>query len=209
MVSMKTLAQRIIEAREAKGLLQYQLADAVGIKQQSMQAIESGSTKMPRNIEKIAQILEVTPEWLLWGKGNIISLFPEKTELPSFEINHFNYTLLSELIKKQPRIFIAGIKGFAMIDPANPKQSIDPGDFILVDPDKTPINGDIVLAKHKDTNEVLLRRYIEEFGHKILESTNRNFKPIPFEEIEKIYGVVIQKMQNVSQDQKNSTEFFI
>lgn len=60
---------RIKIAREQAGLTQGELAEKIGIKQQSVFKIEAGITKNPRNIDKMAEVLGVDLNWLLTGEG--------------------------------------------------------------------------------------------------------------------------------------------
>ena len=64
-----TLAQRLTEAREAKGLSQSALAREINIKPQAIQAIEANKVQQPRNIVAIAKALGVDPDYLLTGVG--------------------------------------------------------------------------------------------------------------------------------------------
>ena len=63
------LKDRVKELRVQKGLTQKQLALATNTAQNSIQKIESGETKNPRNIEMIAEVLGCTPEYLRFGTG--------------------------------------------------------------------------------------------------------------------------------------------
>lgn len=74
--NLTTLADRLKTIRILKGLTQEDLAVAAGIKQQSIQAIESGKTKMPTAdiLFKIARRLEVSPAWLAFGTEAIDNL---------------------------------------------------------------------------------------------------------------------------------------
>lgn len=68
--------ERIKLAREQANLTQSELAEKIGIKQQSVFKIECGETKNPRNIEKIASVLGVDLNWLLTGEG---LMYPNKS----------------------------------------------------------------------------------------------------------------------------------
>lgn len=68
---MDTFATRLKYAREKMGLNQSELARRVGIKPQSIQYIESGSTQKSRYVLKIAHVLGVNAEWLVYGVGSI------------------------------------------------------------------------------------------------------------------------------------------
>ncbi|MGV7078453.1 XRE family transcriptional regulator [Testudinibacter sp. P80/BLE/0925] len=67
---MTTLATRLQAARNNAGLTQVQLAEKVGISQNAIQKIESEQTKATRHILKIANALNVNPEWLETGNGS-------------------------------------------------------------------------------------------------------------------------------------------
>lgn len=64
---MNTLAERLKIAREKAGLSQAQLAEVIGVSQQSIAKIESGDTLQPRKIKEIAKVLDVSQKWLLLG----------------------------------------------------------------------------------------------------------------------------------------------
>lgn len=57
---MGTLAERLKKAREKAGLSQLQLAEQVGLTQQSIAKIENGVTEQPRKIKQLALALGVT-----------------------------------------------------------------------------------------------------------------------------------------------------
>ncbi|HCU0799925.1 TPA: helix-turn-helix transcriptional regulator [Citrobacter braakii] len=54
-------------AAASLNLSQSQLATLAGMKQQSLQAIEAGTTKRPRYLVELARALKCDPEWLLFG----------------------------------------------------------------------------------------------------------------------------------------------
>ncbi|WP_317472102.1 helix-turn-helix transcriptional regulator, partial [Cronobacter sakazakii] len=64
---MGTLAERLKKAREKAGLSQLQLAEQVGLTQQSIAKIENGVTEQPRKIKQLALALGVTANWLQYG----------------------------------------------------------------------------------------------------------------------------------------------
>jgi len=68
---MDTFATRLKYARERAGLNQSELARRIGIKPQSIQHIESGSTQKSRYTLEIANVLGVSVEWLVYGEGSI------------------------------------------------------------------------------------------------------------------------------------------
>ncbi|EMJ5250603.1 helix-turn-helix transcriptional regulator [Klebsiella aerogenes] len=74
---MDTLAARLKFARENKGLSQAQLADMIGLSQQSVAKIENGETLQPRKIKEIAKALDVSQKWLQLGieENGVISSY--------------------------------------------------------------------------------------------------------------------------------------
>lgn len=90
------LKDRVKQRRELLGLSQKNIGDAVGVRQQTIQQIEDGKIKRSRHIEKIARVLKVTPEWLLFGTGH-----PEDKTLQSNEIKWRDATTDGDHITKE------------------------------------------------------------------------------------------------------------
>lgn len=67
---METLGSRLQHTLNLKGLTQEYVANAVGVSQTAISDIVIGKTKRPRNLLDIANVLGVTPEWLMTGKGD-------------------------------------------------------------------------------------------------------------------------------------------
>ena len=65
-----TLAERIVEAREAAGLTTPQLAHRLGVRTATLAAWESGKGEPRTNrLMMLAGLLSVSPTWLLCGRG--------------------------------------------------------------------------------------------------------------------------------------------
>lgn len=62
---MGTLAENVIAAREAKGWTQADLAEAIGMTQQGVAAIENGKSERPKKLRELARALGVSQEQLL------------------------------------------------------------------------------------------------------------------------------------------------
>ena len=61
------IGERLRLVRREKGLTQAELGDMSGTNQAVIQKIENGNSLRPRQIMKIAEILEVNPAWLQFG----------------------------------------------------------------------------------------------------------------------------------------------
>ncbi|WP_353243563.1 helix-turn-helix transcriptional regulator [Providencia sp.] len=62
-----SIAKRLLEARVKAGMSQADLAEKVGVSQQSIQKIESGQTSAPRRVADIAKAVNVSAHWLQFG----------------------------------------------------------------------------------------------------------------------------------------------
>ena len=61
------ISMRLKERRLELGLTQQQLAIMAGIKQQTIQRIEAGTSHRPRHLLEISEALSCSPSWLLNG----------------------------------------------------------------------------------------------------------------------------------------------
>jgi transcriptional regulator with XRE-family HTH domain len=77
---VKTLKERLIYARELRGLSQAELAKRCKCSQGTIGNVESGERETLRNLVMVARVLNVSADWLFDGKGPK----PEKT----VAINH-------------------------------------------------------------------------------------------------------------------------
>lgn len=66
-----TLAERLKLARKEKGLSQKALGELIGVSQAAIQKIEVGKAKETTKILDLANALEVRPEWLSSGTGEM------------------------------------------------------------------------------------------------------------------------------------------
>lgn len=68
---MKGIGHRVRQAREAAGLSQVQLAELVGIKQQTIDNLERGKAAGSKHVVDFARVLNQDAEWLQNGKGQM------------------------------------------------------------------------------------------------------------------------------------------
>jgi phage repressor protein C with HTH and peptisase S24 domain len=69
--TMFSLGERLKYAREARGLTQTQLAEAVGQHQSTLAHWERGKARpSPDKVDMMAPVLGVATEWLLYGRGS-------------------------------------------------------------------------------------------------------------------------------------------
>ena len=182
------IAQRIKELRTHLDLTQYELAELTGSSQTSIQKIERGDTKNPRNIEALARALKCTPEYLQFGitdnkdtNSNVspgpaikatapliswvqAGAWSEISEIKAYDAERFMCPVnCSDLT------FVLKVQGVSM----EPK--FYEGDLIFVDPEAECIHGSYVVARLDDNNEATFKQLIIESGHKFLKAANPNW----------------------------------
>lgn len=64
---MNSLAERVQERRQTRGLSQSALARRIGVRPQSIQQLEQGAIAKPRYLLELARELGASPDWLLHG----------------------------------------------------------------------------------------------------------------------------------------------
>lgn len=67
--NVNSIAERLKQSRESKGLTQSELGGLAGVSQGTIGNIESGLRKNPRELLALAKALGKNPEWLKSGKG--------------------------------------------------------------------------------------------------------------------------------------------
>lgn len=168
---MNNLGQRIRARREQLGLTQEQIASQIGIKQQSYQAIESGSVKKPRYLYEISLALKCDMAWLLSGKDKevknvkVINFEAYKVPLISYvqagvwtgscELRNstgFEYIMTS--LELSDKAFALQIKGDSM------EPEFKEGDVVIIDPAVKPTPGEFVLAMNGES-EATFKKYRE------------------------------------------------
>lgn len=146
---MKTIGERIKEARTKKGLSQTELAEKLGYKSRSsVNKIEVGGRDIPRSqIVKIAEILGVTPSYLMGWED-------EKKDEPSAVI------LPAEKIHMIP-VFgsvAAGFGAYASSDVIGYIPLYIENDFDVADTICITVRGQSMYPKIEDGDKIVVRR---------------------------------------------------
>ena len=193
-----TIAYRVKERRIKLGLTQAELARRVGISQQSLQKIEDGKTQNPRKLLNLSRTLNCDPEWLQFG--TICTIRENASE-------YLNHTIHQNIINQRPVIrdtrnidltevyklhkqkeylevssgtskdaFWLTVSGDSMISTSG--ISISEGHLILVEPQQTVENGDMVVVQLKTNNEIAFKKLVIDVNLTYLTSLNPNYRPI-------------------------------
>jgi SOS-response transcriptional repressor LexA len=216
--SVKTIAERLKDAREKCGLTQPQLAAGAGVSAGTIGNIEAGTRKNPRELLAIAKALGVLPQWLRDGSGPRYPDGADNANISEGPSIKGHVPLLTSVqagewveiagsfsrddaldwlpcpVNHGPRTFCLEVEGESMRNPGA-RPSYDPGDVIFVDPDRCEKPLDRVVARLEGQGKATFKQYLEEDGRKLLKALNPDWKPryIEINGNAVICGVVIGK----------------
>lgn len=177
------IAQRIKGLRKKLDLTQYDLAELTGSSQTSIQKIERGDTKNPRNIEALARALKCTPEYLQFGiaesiNSNVAPGPTLKAAVPLISwVQAGAWSEISEIKAYDAERFMCPVNcsdlTFALkVQGVSMEPKFYDGDLIFVDPEAECIHGSYVVARLDDDNQATFKQLIIESGHKFLKAAN-------------------------------------
>jgi transcriptional regulator with XRE-family HTH domain len=211
-----SLAKNFKALREYRNKTQEEVATANDVGQQTIYKIENGIIKNPRDIKKYADYFGVTVDFLYHGNSSQLPPLGVYSETGPIDLNKpvgLIPVLTSEQvatnyldkggklddIKTVPvysddelEYRIMTIDSDSMMRPEG--LSIESGARVTYDPNATPTNGKLVIAKLKEGDtQAFLRQYIDEGGTKGFKAFNPLFVFVPMTEGSVIYGVAKEK----------------
>jgi SOS-response transcriptional repressor LexA len=217
--NMKELKDRVKERREELGLSQKGLAKLCFVTQQTIQKIEIGEIKHPRNMQKLAAALKSTPAELLYGTESLqppssadnVSTLQGNSQgvnpigLGRIPIIDWNQLLIHKdggLIMDEKTEYIytrnTSLTNCVALEISNdematknPKETFNPGEYIIVDLKRKYELNDFVVARMKSSNKLIFKQYIEYAGKHYLKSLNSQYPIIEITDDIKIIGVVV------------------
>ncbi|MBF0152895.1 MAG: helix-turn-helix domain-containing protein [Magnetococcales bacterium] len=207
---MDTLQKRLIWAREKAGLNKSELARRVGVKPQSVIQWESGRTGIAkRNVVSVAEILQVSPEWLQFGRTVLETTMENwapgpasltRVPLISWAQASFwkemtdDYRAPNDIDQWIDTTRKLGRAAFALRvvgDSMEPK--VPEGAVIIVDPGKDAVNKSLVVVRLNNEEEVTFKQLVVDGGNRFLKPVNPRYPVLNLEgHRAKICGVVRQ-----------------
>ncbi|MBF0135624.1 MAG: helix-turn-helix domain-containing protein [Magnetococcus sp. DMHC-1] len=207
---MDTLQKRLIWAREKAGLNKSELARRIGVKPQSVIQWESGRTGIAkRNILSVAEILQVSPEWLQFGRTvletSMENLAPGPATLTRVPLISWvqagiwidivnNFQSPSDADRWIDTTRKVGRSTFALRvvgDSMEPK--VPEGAIIVVDPEKEAINKSYVVVRLDNEHEATFKQLVMDGGNRFLNPINPRYPVLNLEgRRARICGVVRQ-----------------
>lgn len=161
------LGNKIKKAMKEAGLTQQKLADKLGITNPVINAWIKG--KRNPTVNSIKRIASATdkPFSFFMGESNVLE---NKIELSLIPVRGVSSATEEKFIleetetylpfrKTGPNQFAIKITGNCMVDPDDPRNSIYDGDYVIVDPDATVNNGDVIVARLDGEYSTVKRMY--------------------------------------------------
>lgn len=204
---MSDFGTRLKQAIKNAKSTQKELAENIGMTQQSVQYLCSGKARSSKHINKIAKYLQVSPDWLENGAPEIREPAPAygSSQVPVFTIQELDTDSASTLSVPCPfehsfNTFALKIEGDpAASNPMHPQygRAYPVGSIVFADPAlaDTCENNDIVIAELTDRpNKVTaFRQLYREAGTEALRPLNPQFPMTtePFRIVAKVIGAIL------------------
>ena len=201
---MDAMGNRLRRLRKEAKLTQAKLGKMVGVKPAAVTQWETGKTNLSgENLLKVAQLLNVSPEYLLHGKGgpeNNVAEGPSiKGRFPLISwVAAGAWSTISEIPLEDAALypcpvacsqgtFVLTVQGVSM------EPIFRDGDLVFVDPEAEYKHGSYVIARLDDENEATFKQLMIEGRHKYLKPSNPDWPEqiIPINGNCTIVGVVI------------------
>ena len=200
---------------------QQELAQKLGISQAAVAQWVSGTRKPTLDtLARIATALEVPVEFFLSDKKettqDYLSRVSTDTEfvpvlgISSATNEKFILEEASDTYLRFPKTgqhqFAIKVEGNCMENPKDPRNSIYDGDYIIIDPDVSACNGDVILARISKEYSTIKRMYVEDTKIE-LRPDNPDCKKLvkKLEDVE-IIGKVINVYRPVKRKRKKVNE---
>jgi SOS-response transcriptional repressor LexA len=203
-----SVGERIRKLREEKNFSQQELALLIPISQAALHRLETGESSKSGKLVDIAQALGTTAEYLQTGKG-FINHSRNANKIPILKWTEIKKWIDSDednpLLKNEERAFIyppknninskgayaLKIEGDSM--QYNCKDSLNVGDYVIVDPEKKEKSGDIIIYNSPDYNLPIIRKLNIENKNYLI-PFNKDYKLETINDISLSYGVVVLKV---------------
>ncbi|WCB48146.1 helix-turn-helix domain-containing protein (plasmid) [Nitratidesulfovibrio vulgaris] len=185
-LTLPVLAQRMRLAREKLGWTQSALAQRVGVRAQTIQAIESGRIRKSRYLPEIAAVLGVGLAWLNGEQEQLTDRRGDTRRILYLEWAEADDPVLALAVRRSdaswmlsaPAEIISGDRrrvigpdAFVLVvEDAALSPLLEPGDRVIIDPAGRAEPGDVVLIH--DGSESMLRRYRQ------LTASEAEFRPM-------------------------------
>ena len=186
--------------KQTPNMTQAKLARLIGVKQQSISEIILGKTKRPRKIERIAEILDTTPEYLLFGveENDIDELREEMPVYGTGPVKSKRTPIIDwQMALSTPyRKYMLNVLNDAMFS-VSERPCFYAGMFLVVDTLLEPHNKSFVIAHEKGADEAIFRQYVKDGSDEILRALNPTYPTKIISDNMTILGVVMRLTMDI------------
>ena len=183
---MNDVGKRLKAIREERGMTQSGLAKEIGVQQSTINDIESGKTKRSKYLLTIAGVLNVDPDWLASGVGDIrgmgVEVVNQGAPLPLFDMHRlvdiaqsksFDYPVVSMLYRCPGK---HSNKAFTTVLHQD-REDLKAGSVLFIEPVSEYKNGDCVISVFPDSKMVDLRMFVSDGTTTYLKSLDVDLDP--------------------------------
>ena len=210
-----SISYRVKLAREIKQMSQIQLSKHAGISQGTLSDLERGKNKNSLMLTKIADVLGVSPIWMLEGKGemltgktNVLQL-KERQELAApvhNKVPKINWSDVTDYILLKTKFSIEedslvhtslaiSENGFALlVDDDKMEPEFKLGEVLIVDPDLSFQSGDYVVVVHGGHKPVF-KQIVSDGANWLLKPLNPRYPIDSMTEEHTVVGVIREKVK--------------
>lgn len=172
------------------------LADSLGISRQALNYLLS-HTNGEKYTSKIAEILNINPDWLSTGDGEI-TIDTNSPTIPLLKLNNVIHWIkgdLDELFETIPAECHETKDTYAIIlDNSSMEEEFAKNSILIFRAYQQPSNGDFVLAKLANKiSSFVFRKYVEDGSGTYLKAIDSTFRTITEKDEFKIIGVLIEQ----------------
>jgi SOS-response transcriptional repressor LexA len=211
-----SFSKRLLHARKRINLTQDELCKKVGVTRSAVNTWENASKDnlfpTPKNLDKLALVLNVSPIWLRFGdkqpKDDILSIEQSEKMYMLCDAPILNLSEISGWISRSKEktkigvdmnemencVFRFKIEGDSMINPNNLIESLIPGEIAVVDTSKNKdlSSGDYVLAQYGINDNYKARMFYKDGTDSYLSPLNPQFNRVPLDDNVRIIGKIVK-----------------
>lgn len=224
---MATWNARLRTLRAAAGLSQKAVWTALGVSNATYSNWESGVVKELKggNLQKVCAFYKVTPDYLLHGKGKPPAPIAGKVVEPVAQavakeqvipINSLGVVPLISLTQAgrwaevdPPSLFDAAYRWTSHVAEVGPRAyavqvsgdvmepEISDGSILIVDPDRVPEDGQVVIVRHQGDETPSVKRLVIDGSRRYLKPDNARYPVVSGEPNDVYCGVVVQVIKTL------------